>query len=418
MRTGGTLALKAGREIGLGGQNRASGGMVMEAPELGVDGTMDGGPLANLLASMGSLKGGGKITARHVGLQARADIGSRGDLFDVDAEVLAARTTTGDIFIREPDDVRTGTVSAPDVSAGLPPCVTGQMPTPAAGTITDIRSGRNLALEIGGSFNSGRASAAGTMEVVAGGDVGAAGRRVHLDATTVRELQGKNVHAEIGASLPGDTNRPIRVGLLAAEGTLDVVAVSTGGLANANHKTDPSVNIRGQTVRVQAERLGEWNNPLNLATGDAKVRVTSDPTRRRPGGDDLGHVWAHLNGNIGAHRSGSHFGGMEKDSRLDYPLLGLAIWNGAVVGGREESLREIRRAESFYVETPELKVGQSLFGSPHFLHQYLNGVEGTAMGLAEYVLFGETWIRVPDRGDCTTLVPSVTRKGERLPMPR
>jgi hypothetical protein len=421
----GIVALKAGGSMDLDGLiHSASGGVAMEAPSLRVDGTVDGGRgIAVLSASEGSITGSGQARANRVGLTAQGDIGSANDLFDVNATVLAARTGDGDIFLKEEDDVRTGDVSAPSLSGGLPPCVNGEMPIPSVIGLENVRSGNDLDFHVGGSLVGGTCTVARSMALIATGDIGAEGNRVRLEAPQVSHLKANNAWIEL-ANVSDAAGRSVRIGTLEAGGLLDVDVASTGSVVNANGEGSEAENLVGQQVRVRSERLGTWSDPLRIAVGDEFLRLTSSEELRKATGRQteegypLGYVWAHLEGKIAGEDSGRHIAGFGNGNRLDYPLAGLLIWNGAVIGGPDELVREIWRTEAFYVETPELKARQGIFGSPYFLNQYLEMGEGTAMGLVEYVLFGETWVRVPDREDRTALLPTVSRKGEKVPMPQ
>ena len=73
------------------------------------------------------------------------------------------------------------------------------------------------------------------------------------------------------------------------------------------------------------------------------------------------------------------------------------IQNNQVVGGEEGVMREIFRTEAFFVETPELKSRQGVFGSPYFLHNLMQISEPVALGLIDYALYGQAQVNAdPD----------------------
>jgi len=156
-------------------------------------------------------------------------------------------------------------------------------------------------------------------------------------------------------------------------------AQNDGGLAQG-----AIVNITAANALFDAEQIGTRSNPLDLnIPGTITLRNSSLlPT-------DPGYVWAHLS-NVANNQEG---GFVLPDYSFTVP--GLVIQNNQVVGGEEGVMREIFRTEAFYVETPELKSRQGVFGSPYFLHTYLQISEQVALGLIDYALFGQASVN-PD----------------------
>ncbi len=89
----------------------------------------------------------------------------------------------------------------------------------------------------------------------------------------------------------------------------------------------------------------------------------------------------------------------------------LVIQNNQVVGGQDGVMREIFRTEAFFVETPELKSKQGVFGSPYFLHSYLNISEPVALGFIDYVLYGQA--KVTCKEGSLPPIPDIIKCGKK-----
>ena len=111
-------------------------------------------------------------------------------------------------------------------------------------------------------------------------------------------------------------------------------------------------------------------------------------------------MWVRLQGDVGNK--------VVPDYNSTVP--GLIILNNQIVGGADAVMREIFRTEAFYVETPELKSKYGVFGSPYFLHSYLQISEPVAIGLIDYILYGQAKVTAdPDLPP----IPNIIKGGPR-----
>jgi len=75
---------------------------------------------------------------------------------------------------------------------------------------------------------------------------------------------------------------------------------------------------------------------------------------------------------------------------------GLVILGSLPVAGDTDVLAALFQTFAFVVEAPELRFRQGVFGSPYFLHSYLQISDPTAVGLVDYVLYGQASINLDD----------------------
>ena len=116
-----------------------------------------------------------------------------------------------------------------------------------------------------------------------------------------------------------------------------------------------------------------------------------------------GFVWVHVKGDVGNE--------VKPDFNSTVP--GLIIHNNQIVGGDDAVMRDIFRTEAFYVETPELKSKYGVFGSPYFLHPYLQISEPAGGGLIDYTLDGEAKVNADTN---MPPIPNIIKGGPRQVM--
>ena len=250
----------------------------------------------------------------------------------------------------------------------------GQIDVTVDGTIDMGRvDAGTVIFKAGGSVsdNNSMLNVSGALTIEAGGNVGDAGKPINLNVRTIGSVSGDNVYLLQNAA--GD----VMVDTIVARNHLEL-GVPNGRILDAVDDGDwasPQINIFANSARLDAQQIGERRNPLDLKiAGDIEV-VNSVP------GPDQGpgYVWVRLQGDVGNK--------VVPDYNLTVP--GLIILNNQIVGGADAVMREIFRTEAFYVETPELKSKYGVFGSPYFLHSYLQISEPVAIGLIDYILYGQ-----------------------------
>ncbi|MCE9614469.1 MAG: filamentous hemagglutinin N-terminal domain-containing protein [Lentisphaerae bacterium] len=225
----------------------------------------------------------------------------------------------------------------------------------------------------GGSVSdNGSLINADNLILTAGGDIGSAKDRIRVEVGLLDEISGRNVY------LQHDSASPVLVNLVSGSGDVSLSA-PRAVILDANDTGVGPVNfIAGDLLALEGQQIGERTNPLEINAGRFLQFVTPDDFNT-----DIGFVWVLTTGTI----SGNKFGEIPEFDAGRLP--GLIIFNNQVVGGSDAVLREIFRTEAFVVETPELKSRQGIFGSPYFLHNYMNISEPVALGLIDYVLYGQ-----------------------------
>ena len=209
-----------------------------------------------------------------------------------------------------------------------------------------------------------------TLVMRAGDKIGSEGSPINLNVHgTLSEVRGNNIYLLQNL---GNLN----VGTITAGNDLHL-GVPHGYILDANGE---GMNITAKEATFDAEKIGERANPLEVDIGGTiAVRNSSwhpSPTEN--------YIWVHI--------SNTHDGNLQKGKvDVDYSgnVPGLVIQNNQVVGGQDKVMRAIFRTEAFYVDTPELKSKQGVFGSPYFLHSLMQINEPVALGLIDYILYGQ-----------------------------
>ncbi len=268
----------------------------------------------------------------------------------------------------------------------------------------DIRRGevRGAAKLKGSSWKSNDFRARTLRGEFGGGSV----QVVNLDVNQIDLLRGGLI--DVGSR----RTAPIYVERI--QGGDVTLKIPGSGLLSAHDNTDTksNYNIIANKLTVQAQFVGRRGNPMS-------IDVAGKLDFKSPGGEPMapGFLWLHGVGDLNS-------------SMVDYdvPPYGLLIFNSQVIGGDEGIMREIQRTEAFAVETPELKSRQGVFGSPYFLHSYLQISEPVALGIVDYILYGQASItadpvqmpreakRLISFGDPTAATESVRPSYWQLPL--
>jgi hypothetical protein len=232
------------------------------------------------------------------------------------------------------------------------------------------------AFKAGGSVNDNNSLlTVGSIKIEAGGDIGSEGAPIKLNTGSIDDISGGNIY--LSQSRAG----ALRVNTINARGYLELLVPHGQILDSQNDgglQQNAGVNITARNARFDTEQIGERSNPLDVnIPGTIALKNTSNKDPKSS------YVWVHIS-NVANNNQG---GMVEPDYTGNIP--GLVIQNNQIVGGQDGVMREIFRTEAFFVETPELKSKQGVFGSPYFLHSYLNISEPVALGLIDYVLYGQ-----------------------------
>ena len=268
----------------------------------------------------------------------------------------------------------------------------------------DIRRGevRGAAKLKGSSWKSNDFRARTLRGEFGGGSV----QVVNLDVNQIDLLRGGLI--DVGSR----RTAPIYVERI--QGGDVTLKIPGSGLLSAHDNTDTksNYNIIANKLTVQAQFVGRRGNPMS-------IDVAGKLDFKSPGGEPMapGFLWLHGVGDLNSSMV-----------EYDVPPYGLLIFNSQVIGGDEGIMREIQRTEAFAVETPELKSRQGVFGSPYFLHSYLQISEPVALGIVDYILYGQASItadpvqmpreakRLISFGDPTAATESVRPSYWQLPL--
>ncbi|MFH0908675.1 MAG: filamentous hemagglutinin N-terminal domain-containing protein [bacterium] len=282
----GNISLKAANKLQLSRKGKVMsyfGGIVMEAKSIKIDSKVKGGSVF-VHATRKSITGKGSIVADQVSLNAKQDIGSAKDPFDVDAGTLAAVTDTGDIYLHELNSVRVGQVDQLLLRFGVPECAKG-MPVAFAPTINGVDSAGFLQFDVEGDLSGNRVEAGGDALITVGGSVNG-----------LALLQaGGNIDLVVGDNYEG--------GDITAGGDL---TADIGGTLKFDEIAASTVDITAGTIYmsiVNARRLAEFDVSRNIF--DEGSMITSPELIMEAGGDIGSDDPIQLNvGHIGLIKGG------------------------------------------------------------------------------------------------------------------
>jgi len=388
---------------------KIGGGLVSDSLDVG--GLLDGldvaqdvdvktitvGDQANMMIGGGlvsdSLDVGGSLTRMDVGQNAdiqNIQVGGQANM-DVGGNLTANNMNVGrDAILKVGGDT-----TIQDITAGS----SFQLDGGRNLTFDNLDAGR-VEVDVGGGIEMGQVNAGtasfsaggsvndnnsmlnvNNISIRAGGNVGSGNAPINLNVSTIDNISGNNIY--LSQTRPG----PLMVNTINAGNFLSLL-VPYGQIYDAQNdgglEQNAIINISAANALFDADQIGQRNNPLDVnIPGTISLRNSSG----RP--PESSYVWVHL-ANVA---NGLQGGTVDPDYTGNVP--GLVIQNNQVVGGQDAVMREIFRTEAFYVETPELKSRQGVFGSPYFLHSYLQINEQIALGLIDYVLYGNAVIR-PD----------------------
>ena len=241
--------------------------------------------------------------------------------------------------------------------------------------------------------------------IEAGGNVGSESKPINLNVARIDEISGDNIY------LRQNRSGALSVNSITAGDELKLLVPNGRVLDSQNDgilREQATINIRANRLTIDAQQIGERRNPLDMDVDGSILLVNSQSGEGSVDGyGRSGYVWAHI-WNVG-----------DAKAKADYDQIvpGLIIQNNQVVGGDEAVMREIFRTAAFYVETPELKSKQGVFGSPYFLHSYLTISDPVALGLIDYVLFGQAKVNadpdLPPQANQTIIKGGGGQKGKK-----
>ncbi len=363
------------------------------------------------------------LNASFADLSARTgSIGSSGN-GDIDTSLALVTARAGqNIYLEEADNVRItggiaagraadlrvhGTLSGNTVSAGTTLRISANRDVTvnnlSSGGAMDL-DGQSLAFQtltaasvdadMSGSIAIGRATvsdlvdftAAGNMTdndsmivannviLEAGGNIG--GSAIELDVARIsRIVAGGNVHIRQNRS--GLTP----LGLVSAGGNFNV-EVPNGGLSDGNDNDLNFVAHSDSRLQLHDTCGNGCYERLEIDIDGGRLFVNGLDLERGDHPSDW--IWINLAGSID--------GGAEGDAPIVYdgigPVPGIILFNDQVFFDGYTGT-EFLNDEGFMVETPELKSRPGVFGSPYFLHTYMQINEPIALGVVDYILFGQ-----------------------------
>jgi len=282
-----------------------------------------------------------------------------------DGDIIVNRLAAGSSMDLDSDSLEFDTLTASTVDADMRggiamgrATLTGIADFTAGGTISDHDS----------------MITAADVFLRAGGNIG--GSPIQLNVGRISRVSaGGFVH--IVQNAPGNTP----LGIVSAGDRFEF-EVPNGGLSDGN----------GDGLNFQAVNDSYLALHGNCGGNCDPLEIEIDPGHLHVNGINIsgadtpdGWIWISLAGELGK----DHITGSPIDYIGSVQIPGLVLFNGRVVGGDEIVRNEIFRTEAFSVETPELKSKQGVFGSPYFLHSYMNVTEPIALGLVDYVLQGQ-----------------------------
>jgi hypothetical protein len=213
----------------------------------------------------------------------------------------------------------------------------------------------------------------GDLTLLADGDIGSASAPIEFTCDHLREVRGNNVWLDMA------NDGIVDVGSITAASDLHLMA-ATARLTDGNGDTDNIV--AGGDADITVRRLGTFGDPLEMNIGGTLTLASLD----QPDPQQPGRVWIH-----------GKINDLGSPDKVKFPAEppGLIVFNNQLVGGGEGVMREVFRTEAFYVETPELKSRQGVFGSPYFLHADMGISEPVALGLIDYLVWTVPRINLP-----------------------
>lgn len=295
----GDISLKADKKIQLSRTSKVTtqyGRLVMDAGKIKIDTTVKGGTVA-VRARTGSISGKGTVIGTQaVSLDARTDIGSAKDPFNVDAGTLAAITKSGDIYLIEENSARAGDVAAIFFPNRVIPECASNIPTATSRDVSGVESAGFLQLTVNGNFGGNRVVAGGDAVVDVGGSVNeldllqAGG---NIDLTVGDNYSGKEIIA--GGDLTAEIGKRFEFDLIEADnvlvnaGDIYMSRVIAGGDAEFNSTGtifDDGSYIRARDVILTARGDIGPNKPIQLDVNKIDViKAGGDATfvQQRPG---------------------------------------------------------------------------------------------------------------------------------------
>ncbi len=259
----------------------------------------------------------------------------------------------GDLLIRNAGSIRVNDLTARDLTIQK------------AGSVT-IQDGTVNSADIkAGSFGAGKFKVNNDLDMAVSGDIEIG----DLDAGLMHHITGRNV--DIGFSRYGTV-------LLDYINAADHLRLYGPNAAFAD-LIPGDEDIRAGSFDLTCLQFGQRMMPMYITIGGQEdsmyIHSPNIPI------NDSSYIWFHANGTIGNEEKGRLFG-------FDRPELGLIIFNGQIIGGDTRIMREIMRTQAFAVDVPELKAKQGVFGSPYFLHGFLQVADPVAASMMDYILFG------------------------------
>ncbi|MEI6218527.1 MAG: hypothetical protein WCP86_06480, partial [bacterium] len=343
------------------------------------------------------------------------------DDLDIDAGTLKA-SAGGNIYIEEADSVRVsgavkgggavtlnvhGSLSGDSISAGSQLTVAaggdinctslsagGLMVLEGASLNFDTLTAQSVDADVTGGIAMGRATLADLADFNAGGTI--SDHDSMITARDIYMLAGGNIG---GSAIGLNVNR---ISLIRAGGLVHViqhaagntplglisagdhfeVEVPNGGFSDGNGK-GLNFKARNNSYLALHGTCGGLCNPLQIDVNPGHLHVNGINIS---GADTPnGWVWISLEGILGRDPASSRQ--IEYIGNVEIP--GLVLFHNAAVMGDETVAGNILRTEAFSLETPELKSRQGVFGSPYFLHTYMNISEPIALGVVDYLLNGK-----------------------------
>ncbi|HMP71802.1 MAG TPA: filamentous hemagglutinin N-terminal domain-containing protein [Kiritimatiellia bacterium] len=253
--TFGSISMRAADQFTMSGQSRITtlfGAIAMQGRDININGQVRGGTVG--LTAQRDIKGRGKVIGNSISLRAGRHIGTARTAFNVDAGVLAAQTSRGNIWLIEDNNVTMGAVPRINLRFGIPECA-ALIPTASARPLSGMLSAGFIELDVGGNLNGNFVQAAGNIDLNVRGSVNG------LD--TLRA--GGNIRATVGGDYTG---REIFAG-----GDLNAVI---GGDLRFDTMEAGRIFVQARNIymsRVVARRFAEFRARQNIF--DARSLVTT-----------------------------------------------------------------------------------------------------------------------------------------------
>ena len=226
----------------------------------------------------------------------------------------------------------------------------------------------------------------GTIEASASGLIGA---DINFNNLGTDEVTLKNINTENGSiaittdgpvlvqnlqAVSGGNNASNSVSITTTEGDIRLGDEMNPEQASVHADSEVSLKVAGNIVDLNTNggtsiiaggdisldstgEIGETSNQLGVNSGGSL-------SLRFSGSSLQGSIWANLRGLAGGSLSGDdvEFVGNTKEPP------GLIFWNGNILGGGNENLRQFTRAETFYNEVRNLTPTQAVLVPAFFRH--------------------------------------------------